>query len=373
MKAWPILGIAVIQVIVFVAHGFLQHTVVVFWGITCPTSLLVLHLSLLVLAFSFVVASLLSFRFYNLPVNLLYILAAIWLGFLSFFFFAACLCWLVWYAMLLGGLHPDPAYARPLIASILFALAALAGICALINARWIRVRRTAVRLDNLPIQWRGRTALLISDLHLGPVNGLRFSRRIAALAASLAPDIVFIPGDIFDGTKINPSRMAEPFRRLAPPFGIFFATGNHDEIGNVAAEIAALQGTGIRVLTNEKVDIDGLQILGVPYCDTTRLLQMRASLQQFNIDRTRASILLNHSPNRLPLVQHAGVSLQLSGHTHGGQLFPFTWFTRLVFGEFTSGLHAFGDLQVVTSTGCGTWGPPMRLATSPEVVLLTFV
>lgn len=373
MKAWPILAIAVVQFILFLAHGFLEHTVVTFSGLTSPAALLVLHLILLVLAFSFVASALLAFRFSNPAVNFFYIVAAAWLGFLNFFFLASCLCWLVWYALLLGGLYPDAVFARPLIAAILFALAALAGICGLINARVIRVRRAPVRLNNLPSKWRGRTALVVSDLHLGPVNGPRFSRRIATLAASLTPDIILIPGDIFDGTQIDPARITEPFRRLAPPFGIYFASGNHDEFGNVAEDTAALHRAGIRVLANEKVDVDGLQILGIPYHVTTHLIRMRTTLERFQIDRSRPSILLNHSPNRLPLVEQAGVSLQFSGHTHAGQFYPFTWLTRRIFGKFTHGLHSFGELQVYTSCGCGTWGPPMRLGTSPEVVLLTFV
>ncbi len=87
----------------------------------------------------------------------------------------------------------------------------------------------------------------------------------------------------------------------------------------------------------------------------------------------RPSILLNHVPNRLPLAEHAGVSLQLSGHTHGGgQMFPFNLITRRAFGKFTYGLQRFGELQVYTSSGAGTWGPPMRVGTHSEIVLLTF-
>jgi hypothetical protein len=99
---------------------------------------------------------------------------------------------------------------------------------------------------------------------------------------------------------------------------------------------------------------------------------MRANLEALHIDRTTASILLNHVPNRLPIVEEAGVSLQLSGHTHGGQFAPFTWLTQRVFGKFTHGLHSFGSLQVYTSYGAGTWGPPLRIGTTPEVVLLQF-
>lgn len=373
MKAWPILAIAVIQAILFLAHGFLHHTILAFWGAPGPLAAALLHYGLLALAFSFVAAALLAFRFSNPSVNALYTVAATWLGFLNFFFFAACLSWLTWYAVRLAGLHPDPLHARPLIASVFFAAAALAGIYGLINARSIRIRRYAVRLNNLPAQWRGRTALVVSDLHLGPINGLAFSRRIAALAERLHPDILFIPGDVFDGTKIDPFGALEPFRSLAPPFGIYFATGNHDEFGNVADDTRALRAVGIHVLAGECVDIDGLQIIGIPYHVTTHLLQMRATLETLHIDRSRPSILLNHSPNRLPLVEQAGICLQLSGHTHGGQFLPFTWLTRSIFGEFTHGLHPFGSMQVCTSSGCGTWGPPLRVGSSSEVVLLTFV
>jgi hypothetical protein len=112
--------------------------------------------------------------------------------------------------------------------------------------------------------------------------------------------------------------------------------------------------------------------LGVPYHDTTYPMRLRTNLHGLGIDKSTASILLNHVPNRLPIVEEAGVSLQLSGHTHGGQFVPFTWLTQRVFGKFTHGLHAFGSLQVLTSYGAGTWGPPMRVGTKPEVVLLRF-
>ena len=100
--------------------------------------------------------------------------------------------------------------------------------------------------------------------------------------------------------------------------------------------------------------------------------EWHGALPDAPFDAKPLRILLNHVPNRLPIVEEAGVSLQLSGHTHGGQLFPFTWLIRRIFGKFTHGLHSFGGLQVLTSYGAGTWGPPMRVGTRPELVLLTF-
>jgi predicted MPP superfamily phosphohydrolase len=90
------------------------------------------------------------------------------------------------------------------------------------------------------------------------------------------------------------------------------------------------------------------------------------------VDRNRASVLLSHAPHELAIAEKAGISLQLSGHTHGGQIFPFTWFTERIFGKYTYGLERFGDLMVYTSSGAGTWGPPMRVGTRPEIVLIQF-
>ena len=372
LKAWPVLAIAIIQSILLLAHWLLYSTWIDFCGYPAPTAALAFRVALLVLGFSFVVASLLGFYFDNLLVTALYRVASVWMGFLNYLFLGACLSWLAWWVLQLSRLDPNAASHRPLIAWVFLDLALTVSLFGLLNVRKVRTRQFSVRFGNLPEAWRGRRALVISDLHLGHVNGVGFSKRIAALADRLRPDVIFIPGDFFDGVKTDAKRMAAPFKQLSPPFGIYFSTGNHDEFGDTAGFLAAIKSAGIRVLANEMVMVDGLQILGVPYHDSTFPIRMRANLEALHIDRTTASILLNHVPNRLPIVEEAGVSLQLSGHTHGGQFAPFTWLTQRVFGKFTHGLHSFGSLQVYTSYGAGTWGPPLRIGTTPEVVLLQF-
>jgi uncharacterized protein len=372
LKAWPVLGIAFIQSFLLSAHWFLYYTWTSFCGDPGLTAGLVLRVALLVLGCSFVLATLLSFYISGLLVTAIYRIAAVWLGLLNYFFLGACLTWVGWWAMELSRLDADAARHRPIIGWLFLGLSLAVGIYGLLNARWVRIRRISIHLPTLPTSWRGRTALVASDFHLGHVNGLRFSRRIAALAARLQPDVIFLPGDFFDGTKVDPDLLAAPFKGLSPPFGVYFSTGNHDEFGDSARYLAAISHVGIRVLANEKVIVDGLQILGVPYRETTYPIRLRATLEDLRIDRASASILLSHVPNRLPIAEEAGISLQLSGHTHGGQLFPFTWLTRRVFGKFTHGLNSFGNLQVYTSYGAGTWGPPMRVGTRSEIVLLTF-
>lgn len=368
MKAWPLVGIALMQGILALAHWFIYRTWIVFWGPMSPVATASLRSAIFLLAFSFIAAALLGFYSASRAVTLLYRLAAVWLGFLNFFFLAACLCWLLRPVLALLGLSSS----KPLLAAVLFALAIAASVYGLINARFIRVRRIAVQLPGLPAFWRGRTGLVVSDLHLGHVNGAACSRRIAALATRLKPDAIFLPGDLFDGSKIDAAALAEPLRALAPPLGSYFSTGNHDEFGDTARFNQVLASLGIHVLANQKVTIDGLDIAGVTYGGSGYPVRLRATLESLQLDPTRPSILLNHVPNRLPVVEQAGVSLQLSGHTHGGQIFPFTWFTRRAFGKYIYGLQRFGRLQVLTSSGAGTWGPPMRVGTSPEVVLLTF-
>jgi uncharacterized protein len=368
LKAWPVLGITLIQAILLAAHWFIFRTIVDFWIPLSPATTLVLRAALAGLAFSFVAAALVGFRFSNLPVRLFYTLASMWLGLLNYLFFAACLCWPIDFALRL--VWPDP--HRPLVAATLFGTAILISVYGTLNARWIRTRRIAVHLPNLPAAWRGRTAVMASDLHLGNLNGVAFSRRIVARIAAHNPDIVFIPGDLFDGSGADPDKQVEPFMNLKPPLGIFYVTGNHEEFGNPAHYTQPIARAGIRVLTNEKAIVDGIAILGIPYSDSTYPIRVKATLDSLRAEDGGPAILLMHSPTRLPIVEQAGVSLQLSGHTHNGQLSPFTWLTRRVFGKFTYGLQRFGSLTVYTSSGAGTWGPPMRVGTTPEIVLIRF-
>jgi len=254
----------------------------------------------------------------------------------------------------------------------LFGLAVVVSVGGFVNARLIRQRRITVRLANLPAEWEGRTALMLSDLHLGHVNGRGFARRIARLVRKLQPDIVFMPGDVFDGSRIDASRASEPLFNMNVPLGVYFCEGNHEGYGDASGYDRALRDGGIRVLASEVVDVDGVRIVGVPYAQTTAPVHHRAFLESLNLTPETPSILLNHVPNLLGIAEKAGVSLQLSGHTHGGQVFPFTWFARRAFRQYTYGLNNFGGMQVLTSSGVGTWGPPMRVGTSPEVVLITF-
>ena len=344
-----------------------------FWKPMSLPALVDLRIAFAAFSMIFIVASFLSFRFANPAVKLLYWVAALWMGLANFLFLGAWTLWIVDLILRLSVPDSTRFADKPYIAAAVLAIAILVTIYGIANARILRLRRVKVKLPNLPPCWLNHRALLITDTHLGHINGVAFARRIAAKAQELNPAIILLAGDLFDGSKVDPLRIAEPILKLKPPLGIYFVGGNHEEFGGAARFEAALQAAGIRVLHNECVTVDGVHIVGVPYGRSTYPLQMRSFLENLRLKEGPASILLNHVPNRLPVAEHAGVNLQLSGHTHGGgQIFPFNFITRRAFGQFTYGLQRFGEMQVYTSSGAGTWGPPMRVGANPEIVLLSF-
>jgi predicted MPP superfamily phosphohydrolase len=189
----------------------------------------------------------------------------------------------------------------------------------------------------------------------------------------MRPDILFIGGDLYDVEAVDLDRMIEPFSKISAPYGIYFITGNHEEFYDNTPFLEAVRRAGIRVLYNEMIDLDGLQIIGVDYRDARREEQFRSILKEMGIAPHKPSILLKHTPFHLQVAREQGVSVQLSGHTHRGQVFLFRFITSRVYRGYDYGLRRFGDLLVYTSSGAGTWGPPMRIDTNPEIVVITFM
>jgi uncharacterized protein len=359
--------IVVLQAVLSLVHLCLYETWV-FSSAGSDGQRAAIKLVLGVLSVSFVAASLLAFRYTNVFVRAFYRAAAVWLGLLTFLFFAAIASWVIFGFARLGGL--DVNFHR--MTELLFGVAAIAGIYGVFNAGWTRVTRATIRLANLPVAWRGRKAALISDVHLGHVRNGNFLRRLVTKILREEPDAIFIAGDLYDGTAIDAGRAAEPLNKLTAPQGVYFVAGNHEQFGDDSKYLRAIAAAGVRVLSNEKVEVDGLQIIGVPYRNAVQDGQFASVLRGVSLDRDRASILLTHAPDRPEIAEAAGVSLQLSGHTHLGQFIPWSWMARRMYRQFVYGLSRIGQMQVFTSSGAGTWGPPLRLGSNPEIVVLEF-
>jgi uncharacterized protein len=360
--------VAIVQSILLAAHLFVYETWIFFWGAPQPHALASLRIGLTLLSFSFVAATLLAHNYFNGPVRLFYRIASVWLGIFNFLFLAAAACWIA-YPIARIFTSNVPLHA---IAGTLFGLALIASLYGILNAASIRVRRVSVKLPGLPASWKGRVAALVTDAHLGHIKGPRFLGRVVSMIRQLKADVVFIAGDLFDGTHVDPKSLVSPWKQLSPRFGSYFVTGNHEEFSDPSHFLKAIEDSGIHVLHNEKVNLDGLQVVGIPYSEGGDPKHFQSILENAALDRDRASVLLTHVPQKFGIAEKQGISLQLSGHTHGGQMFPFTWFTERIFGDYTYGLKKFGELFVYTSSGAGTWGPPMRVCTAPEIVLINF-
>jgi predicted MPP superfamily phosphohydrolase len=360
--------IATIQIILFLAHLLLYKTWVYSPAGGDVSRTTWIKFALAFLSVSFTIASLLAFRYTNPALRVFYRGAAIWLGLLSFLFLAAAFSWTAFGVARLAGwiinFHGT--------VEALFGAAIVVGLYGVFNANWTRITRTTVQLANLPEAWRGRTAALISDVHLGHVRNGNFLRRMVAKILKEEPDAIFIAGDLYDGTAIDARKAAEPLSRLSAPQGVYFVAGNHEQFGDDSKYLHAIHAAGVRVLTNEKVEADGLQIIGVPYLNAVHHSQFASLLHGMGLDRERASILLVHAPDHPEIAEAAGVSLQLSGHTHLGQFIPWSWMARRIYRQFVYGLSRIGNMQVFTSSGAGTWGPPLRLGSNPEIVMLEF-
>src|SRR5580704_9501759 len=332
--------VSIIQAFLFLVHIAIYATWIFFRGAPDDSRLLELRIALAILSVSFVAASLLAHQYFNPLVRAVYTIASVWLGLVSFFFLAACACWIIYGVPLLFGVHLE----KRALAALCFGLGLLGGISAMVNAAWTRVVRVTVKLPNLPAAWRGRTAAVVSDLHLGHVRNTGFLRRIVRKLSQLRPDVLFIPGDMYDGTTANLEALAKPWAEFSAPLGSYFITGNHEQFFSPSKYLDAVRQSGIRVLENEKIILDGLQIVGVHYRDSANEERFRSILRQVALDPKVASVLLVHNPNRLPAAAEAGISLQLSGHTHRGQFFPFTAIVSRVYGKYAYGLNRFGDL-----------------------------
>ncbi|MEW6622833.1 MAG: metallophosphoesterase [Bacillota bacterium] len=246
------------------------------------------------------------------------------------------------------------------------------------NARNPQIVEYQINIPKKAGNYDTLSAVLVSDIHLGSIVDNRRLNEMIDMINQLEPELVLLAGDIIDEDVefFVEQQMAESFRRLTPKLGTYAVLGNHEYIGGNAEDaVHYLQEAGIHVLIDDYVLVeDSFYIVGRDDRAGTRFTgQGRKSLTDImqGVDNGRPIILLDHQPTHLEEAREAGVDLQLSGHTHRGQLFPNHLITQKIF-EIDWGYLLKGDLQVIVSTGYGTWGPPIRIGNKPELVYIKF-
>jgi predicted MPP superfamily phosphohydrolase len=212
----------------------------------------------------------------------------------------------------------------------------------------------------------------ISDLHVGRSIRRRYVERTVEHAAALAPDIVAFTGDMVDGPVERLRADVEPLAALARNGAVFFVLGNHDCYSGAQAWIAHFRRLGARVLLNEHtLWRKGAATLLIGGVVDPAYHEARPHIALDTAPPADFRLLLAHNPKLAPLGARAGFDLQLSGHTHAGQFFPWTLAVRLVHAPHVAGLSREGRMWVYVSAGTGTWGPPIRFGTRPEITLIT--
>ncbi|MFH0788118.1 MAG: metallophosphoesterase [Pseudomonadota bacterium] len=250
---------------------------------------------------------------------------------------------------------------------ILLGLTALTTIYGLYNATQIKIKFLSVPVKNRPREWQGKKIAHLSDLHLGILNRKDLTRKVADRINAQGVDLVFITGDLFDGSGDNLADCVDPLNKIKAP--IFYITGNHETYLGIAKTVAAIEKTKIRLLRDEMVDLGGVQLIGIDYPPRGTRKNLEPILQK--IDKSKPGILLYHEPSNRESARRFNISLQLSGHTHNGQMWPMKIFTHLIYKGYDYGLHQTGDYFIYTTSGVGTWGPPMRIGSTPEIAIIT--
>ncbi|MBT2367786.1 metallophosphoesterase [Streptomyces sp. ISL-10] len=234
-----------------------------------------------------------------------------------------------------------------------------------------RVKRVTVPLAKLPRAAHGYRIAVVSDIHLGPVLGRAHTRRIVDSINATQPDLVAVVGDLVDGSVADLGSAAEPLAGLRSRHGAFFVTGNHEYFSGADEWVDHVRELGLRPLRNERVEIaGGFDLAGVDDVagesegqgpDFAKALGDR--------DRSRAAVLLAHQPVVIHDAVEQGVDLQLSGHTHGGQLWPGNFLAGLA-NPTVAGLERYGDTQLYVSRGAGAWGPPVRVGAASDITVV---
>jgi hypothetical protein len=315
------------------------------------------YVVLLCLAFSFIAASMTERFFDGLASRVFYTVSSVWLGALFYF-----VCVLAVYEVLKYVVKLDPRITAFTIVGIVLTLV----IYGLLNAYFIQVREIEVPMPYLE---KEVTIAQISDVHIGTIHKGEFLSRIAGKINALKPDMVMITGDLFDGSGLLAKSSFAPLDDIEAK--TFFTTGNHEMYEGVESVMSILKDTKVIVLRDEVVEYKGIQVVGVDNPEK-EMSRKNSVLSGLDIKKGLPTVLMFHQPNGVDDAVAAGIHLQLSGHTHNGQIMPFNIMSKLFYPK-VHGLYDLKGMFLYVSPGTGTWGPPMRVGSSNEITLIRLV
>jgi predicted MPP superfamily phosphohydrolase len=363
-------------------HWFLYARLVSAFDITAPALLWLLRFLIVFLAVSYILARMWEKTLPEPIVHILHWISSVWLGLMWELLWLTLLFFIIKVIMLATGFWGklDPAtiillgrYSAITVISVAVLLCSWAIRNAFGPANVVEVK---VPVKNVTPELKKLRIVLASDIHAGVIVGPNEVRRMARQVESLKPDLILLPGDLVDRSADDIMHLVDAFKEFKAPLGVYGTTGNHEYYAGLDGALAFCKAAGIRMLMNEKVVLpNGLIIAGIEDRTAITMHRHRPSIEEFlaDVPPDRPLILMDHQPETHEALAagNAGADLMLSGHTHGGQLFPFTLLTRATY-RFHHGYYSLnGKGHIIISDGIGHWGPPMRLDAPPEVVLIT--
>ena len=307
----------------------------------------------------------LSWNHYSKTNSIAYSVSAWWLGFLLYIFLASIIVGLLYSIWVYIGISNN---LSTVIGILVYICAFAMTVYGTIHSYQTEITKYSLPKENFPISWHGRKIVIISDTHIGQVNGVGFLQKTIEKVNAVNPDIVFIAGDLIDGPKIPLEWLGE-LKNIQAPLGTYFTSGNHETYSrDFEAVIHTLENT-VTVLEDTTRLIDGVQIGGISYKHET-VDVTRETLRRFGLDKTKPSIVMLHDPKNISALIDEDITLSISGHTHGGQLFPGTLIVKKIYGVFAYGLNKNKKTYSITTSGVGTAQAPVRIGTKSEIVLL---
>ena len=246
-----------------------------------------------------------------------------------------------------------------------------------------KVERITIKLPTLPKSFDGFTIAQLSDVHIGPLLNKDFAHKIVLQTMELKADLIALTGDFVDGTIDQLKEHVLPFQQLKAEHGIYYITGNHEYYSGADEWLAHFESFGVHAFRNsnkvlekrstsgelEKILLAGVfDLQGERFSPAHRSDPTKAAITSESI---ACKILLAHNPRSIEEATKAGFNLQLSGHTHAGQFYPFTWIARLFHQYFEGHYHVNENTQIYVNRGTGFWGPPNRLGKTGEITLIT--
>ncbi len=336
--------------------GFLAVNYCVFYGIASLFSIQpgYIFYSLLILAvISYPVAAMIERVISNTTTRIFYTGASAWMGISFYLLTFIAIYWLISLLFKIPG---------EIAGIVIVALTTVLSAYSLINSLYLNVKEIEIPLKHLK---GNKKVVQLSDIHIGSIRNSSYMERIVNKTNEINPEIVFITGDMVDGSARLHTNTFGAINKLNAP--VFFITGNHETYEGLDEVFRVLRNTDMRVLRDEMVDCNGIQIIGVEY--SFEYNHMENVLSKLKINNEKPSIMLYHLPRELKTVANAGIGLQLSGHTHAGQMFPFNYLVRLMFPLF-NGIYKYEGTYLHVSPGTGTWGPPMRLGSRCEITVI---